>query len=168
MNARRGFAFGSYVVDPLRRLVWEGGELRPFKGKAFEILVYLLERRDRVVDKDELLKAVWPDTFVQENNLVRHISTLRRALGQRADQHDYILTVQGRGYQFVGEVTELDAFPSGLAALGAPDRDAGAEATEAPVRPETTGFQWGRLRLAAIGVVLAVVAGATVTMAARG
>src|SRR5262245_49301348 len=94
---RPGFAFGSYVVDPVRRLVWEDGKLLPVTGKAFELLVFLLEHRDRVVEKDELLKAIWPDTFVQENNLVRHISTLRKALGQRADQHDCIVTVQSRG-----------------------------------------------------------------------
>src|ERR1044071_4852773 len=102
---QRGYSFGPYLIDAVRRLVWMDGRLLLVTGKAFEILLFLVEHRDRVVEKDELLKAVWPDTFVQENNLVRHVSTLRKALGQKADQHDCILTVQGRGYQFVAAVT---------------------------------------------------------------
>jgi DNA-binding winged helix-turn-helix (wHTH) protein len=57
---RRGFAFGLYVVDPVRRLVWYESKLLPVTGKAFELLVFLLDHRDRVVEKDELLKAIWP------------------------------------------------------------------------------------------------------------
>src|SRR5262245_5797635 len=112
--SHRGYAFGRYVIDAVRRLVWLDGKALQVTGKAFEILLFLVEHRDRVVEKDELLKAIWPDTFVQENNLVRHVSTLRRALGQKPDQHDCILTVQGRGYQFVAAVTELDVIPAGL------------------------------------------------------
>ena len=111
-TSRRGFAFASYIVDPVRRLVWQDRRLLPIEGKPFEILVFLVEHRDRIVEKDELLKSVWPDTFVQENNLVRHISTLRKALGQRPDDHTCIVTVKGRGYQFVAEVRELDSLPA--------------------------------------------------------
>src|SRR5215831_2123039 len=118
---RRAFTFGPWIVDPVKRLVWSDGKPVPVTGKAFELLLYLLEHRDRVVEKEELLKAVWPDTFVQENNLVRHISTLRKALGQRADQHDCILTVQGRGYQFVADVAELDSLPAGVSTVTSPN-----------------------------------------------
>src|SRR5262245_43136301 len=159
---RRGFAFGSYIVDPVRRLVWYDGKLLPVTGKAFELLVFLLDHRDRVLEKDELLKAVWPGTFVQENNLVRHISTLRKALGQRADQHDCILTVQSRGYQFVAQVTELDSLPSDLPTTdgeqagfivpnGSGDLVTAAVTSEplAPPGPEASSFEVAPVVLAA-------------------
>ena len=110
-----GCTFGPYVLDFVRRLAWRDGKPLVLTGKSFEILALLIANRDRVVTKDELLKELWPDTFVQENNVVRHISTMRRALGQRPEQHDYVLTVQGRGYRFVAAVTELRELPPGLA-----------------------------------------------------
>jgi Tol biopolymer transport system component/DNA-binding winged helix-turn-helix (wHTH) protein len=117
-NARtvafRALAFGSYLFDPVRRLLWHEGRVVAITDKAFDLLATLLEHRDRVLQKDELLQRVWPGTFVQENNLVRHISMLRRALGQSPDQHDYIVTVPGVGYRFVAVVTELHRLPADL------------------------------------------------------
>jgi Tol biopolymer transport system component len=74
----------------------------------------LLEHRDRLVTKDELLDRVWPDTAVQENNLARQVSSLRRVLGQRADEADYVLTVPGHGYRFVANAQEIPDLPGGL------------------------------------------------------
>jgi len=138
----RGFAFGSYTVDSVRRLVWQDGKLLDLEGKPFEILVYLLQHHDRIIDKDELLKAVWPDTFVQENNLVRHISTLRKSLGQRPDDHSCIVTVKGRGYQCVADVIELTSLPGTLPTLAAPEEVADASRQSAAEAPEsqTTGI----------------------------
>jgi Tol biopolymer transport system component/DNA-binding winged helix-turn-helix (wHTH) protein len=149
-SVRRGFAFGSFIVDPLRRLVWQDGQLLDLEGKPFEILLYLLEHRDRIVDKDELLKAVWPDTFVQENNLVRHISRLRRSLGQRADDHTCIVTVKGRGYHCVADVTELTSLPGTLPTTAAgPDEvvnrmSEGAATAESPITavPSALKSEW--------------------------
>src|SRR5688572_17386284 len=72
--------------------------------KAFEILLYLVRRADQVVEKDEILEAVWPDTIVEENNLTQNISALRRALGEKHRENRFIATVPGRGYKFVAEV----------------------------------------------------------------
>src|SRR5689334_2389592 len=108
------YAFGAFLVDPVRRLLWRHGVVVPLSGKTFDLLLALLAHRDRVVDKDALLGLVWPDAVVQENNLVRHISSLRRALGQRLDQHDPIVTVSGRGYRFVAAVAELTELPKDL------------------------------------------------------
>ena len=83
-----GYAFGPFVVDPVKRRLWRDGRLVPITSKTFDVLVVLLEHRDHIVSKDELLNRVWPDTAVNENNLARQISSLRRALGQRPDQHD--------------------------------------------------------------------------------
>lgn len=103
------YAFGPFIVDPVKRTLSRQDRFVPITAKTFEVLVALLQRRDRIVSKDELLSLVWPDTAVQENNLVRQISSLRRALGQRADQHDYIVTIPGQGYRFVATVQRVPA-----------------------------------------------------------
>ena len=81
-NAR--YAFGPFVIDPVKRTLWRDDDAVPITAKTFDVLVVLLEHRERILSKDELLSLVWPNTAVQENNLVRQISSLRRALGQRA------------------------------------------------------------------------------------
>jgi Tol biopolymer transport system component/DNA-binding winged helix-turn-helix (wHTH) protein len=103
------YAFGPFIVDPVKRTLCRQDRFVPITAKTFEVLVVLLQHRDRVVSKDELLNLVWPDTAVQENNLVRQISSLRRVLGQRADQHDYIVTIPGQGYRFVATVRGVKA-----------------------------------------------------------
>jgi Tol biopolymer transport system component/DNA-binding winged helix-turn-helix (wHTH) protein len=107
----RTFAFGSFVADTVTRRLWNDGHPVPITAKTFEVLVVLLEHRDRLVTKDELLDRVWPDTAVQENNLARQVSSLRRALGQRPDQGDYILTVPGQGYRFVADAEDVPELP---------------------------------------------------------
>ena len=111
---RRWYRFGDYVVDAPKRLLWRDRILVPITSKAFEILLLLIQRRGRVVEKQELMEAVWPKTAVEENTLTRHISTLRKVLDERPDQHTYILTVPGHGYQFVAEVVELQDRPDYL------------------------------------------------------
>ena len=106
-SRHEGYAFGPFVVDPLRQSLWRDRRLVPITAKTLDLLLVLLEHRDRLVTKDELLTRVWPDTTVQENNLARQISSLRRALGQRPDQHDYVVTIPGQGYRFVANVREL-------------------------------------------------------------
>ena len=110
-SGRGGYAFGPFVVDPVKRRLWRDGALVPITSKTFDVLVVLLAARDHVVSKDELLNRVWPDTAVHENNLARQISSLRRALGQRPDQHDYVVTVPGHGYRFVASVKDLAQIP---------------------------------------------------------
>ena len=106
-----GYAFGPFVVDPVKRRLWREGRLVPITSKTFDVLVVLLEHRDHIVSKDELLNRVWPDTAVNENNLARQISSLRRALGQRPDQHDFVVTIPGHGYRFVAGVQDLPDVP---------------------------------------------------------
>ena len=99
--------FGPFVLDSLKRRLLKDGHPVAITVKTLDVLLVLLNNRHRVVGKDELMAAVWPNTAVQENNLVRQISSLRRALGQRLDQHDYIVTISGRGYQFVADVEDI-------------------------------------------------------------
>jgi Tol biopolymer transport system component/DNA-binding winged helix-turn-helix (wHTH) protein len=101
--------------NPAGGFLYRDGALVPLTLKSFEVLITLIERRDRVVKKDELIQHVWPDTFVEENNLARHISTIRKALGDHAQGSAYITTIAGRGYRFVApveEVSRASAFPN--------------------------------------------------------
>jgi len=99
------YEFGDFSVDAARRqLRGRGGEPVPLTTKAFETLLYLVGRAGTVLDKDELMGAVWPDAAVEENNLTQAISSIRRALGESRADRRYILTVPGRGYCFVADV----------------------------------------------------------------
>jgi TolB-like protein/DNA-binding winged helix-turn-helix (wHTH) protein/tetratricopeptide (TPR) repeat protein len=95
------YRFGEFELTPSERAFGRNGEPISVSPKAFEVLTYLVTNPGRVVTKDELLKAVWPDSFVEESNLTQHISWLRKAL---ADRSNYIVTVPGRGYQFTATV----------------------------------------------------------------
>jgi Tol biopolymer transport system component/DNA-binding winged helix-turn-helix (wHTH) protein len=110
----RGYSFGPFILDPVRRLLWSDGSLVSLTPRAFDILLLVLERRSQIVDKDQLLSAIWGDTVVEEATVVRHVSTLRKALHLRPDQHDVLVTIPGRGYRFVASVTTLDGIPATL------------------------------------------------------
>jgi len=101
------FEFHDFRLDPAKRLLFRSTEPVAIAPKAFELLLYLIEHRDRVVTKSELLTAVWPDTFVEEANLAQNVSVIRRALGEAPRDHRSILTLPGRGYRFAAEVREL-------------------------------------------------------------
>lgn len=112
------YAFGPFAVDSARRVVTRGGESVPVTARAFDVLVALLERAGETVDKEVLLRRVWPDTIVEEANLSQQIFTIRKLLGQDGDR-PYIVTVPRRGYQFVGRV-----MASGRSLPGMPAADA--------------------------------------------
>src|SRR5262249_54103401 len=80
------------------------GEIVPLKPKAFDTLLALVEHCGHVVEKDELMRRVWPDTVVEEGNLTFNVSSLRKALGDDPRRHQYIVTIPGEGYQFVAGV----------------------------------------------------------------
>jgi len=101
------YEFGPYRIDPARNLLLRGGEPIPLTSKAFATLLVLVEHYDRVISKDELMQKLWPDTFVEEANLTKHISMVRKALGETAQDHHYILTLPGRGYRFAETVRTL-------------------------------------------------------------
>src|SRR5438045_6033419 len=99
------FEFGPFRIDIAKRLLRRDGEVVPLTPKTFDLLLALIECRGEVVSKEELMKRVWPDSFVEDGNLTYNISVLRKALGERAGEHHYIVTVPGRGYQFVATVS---------------------------------------------------------------
>jgi TolB-like protein/DNA-binding winged helix-turn-helix (wHTH) protein len=100
------YTFGEFRLDPQKRMLRRGEEPIALTPKAFEVLVLLIQHSGEVVSKDELMKVVWPNSFVEESNLTQTVFMLRKALGETADQR-YILTIQGRGYRFAAEVKDL-------------------------------------------------------------
>jgi len=103
------YEFGDFRIDLLRRVLVlrVDGRPLPLTSRAFDTLLFLVEHPGELLDKSAIMAAVWPKIVVEENNLNQHISTLRRVLGDRTDEHRFIITVSGRGYRFVAPVTPL-------------------------------------------------------------
>jgi len=106
------YEFGSFRLDPLKRALLRGEEVVPLTPKAFATLLALVERRGEVVEKDALLSLIWPDTFITEATLTQNVFRLRKALGEGAGDHRFIVTVPGRGYSFVAEVHRIEPEPA--------------------------------------------------------
>lgn len=109
---RELYEFEGFVVDPYRRLLTRDGEPVPLPPKALATLVALLERHGQVVEKEELIQTVWPDTFITEATLTQNVFRLRKALGEEAGEHRFIVTIPGRGYSFVADVRRRAPAPS--------------------------------------------------------
>ncbi len=103
------YKFGPFHLDVGERLLLRQGKVVPLTQKAFETLLALVRQSGHLLEKDELMKAVWADTFVEESNLSQTIFLLRRALGQNDGNEKYIETVPRRGYRFIAPVTESRA-----------------------------------------------------------
>lgn len=117
MDRLKIFQFGEFQVDPASRSVTRGEETVALGRRAFEVLLYFVSNPGQVLSKQELLENVWPDAFVDENNLAQSISVLRKALGDRADASSYIVTLPGRGYQFTGTVHVVAADAGSTASI---------------------------------------------------
>jgi len=100
------YSFGPFELDPVQRLLLRRGKPVPLAPKAVETLLFLVEHSGRLVDKEELMKRVWPDTFVEEGNLTTNIHLLRKVLGKGSKGQEYIETIPRRGYRFTAEVKE--------------------------------------------------------------
>ena len=101
------YEFGPYQLDTTERLLLRDGERIALTPKAFEMLVVLVERRGRLVEKEELMKALWPDSFVEDTNLTNNVWALRKALGKNENGQRYIETIPKSGYRFTAAVREL-------------------------------------------------------------
>jgi DNA-binding winged helix-turn-helix (wHTH) protein len=96
----------SLLAGPGKRLLLRNGAAVPLAPKVLETLLALVENRDRVLSKDELLDQVWGGASVEEGGLTRNVSILRKTLGEKPDDHRFIVTVPGRGYRFVAAVND--------------------------------------------------------------
>src|SRR6185436_17202420 len=101
---RHFYEFGPFRIDTVNRLLLCNGEPVSVKAKAVETLLLLVQHSGEVVEKEELMKQLWPDSFVEEANLTQTIYMLRKALGEG----QYIETIPRRGYRFVAEVKDWE------------------------------------------------------------
>jgi DNA-binding winged helix-turn-helix (wHTH) protein/Tfp pilus assembly protein PilF len=101
------YEFASFRVDVAERQLWRDGEIVPLTSKAFDILLALVENSGQTLEKDELMQKVWANTFVEEGNLNRNISTLRKVLGDDSHQQRLIKTIPKQGYRFTADVREV-------------------------------------------------------------
>jgi len=167
----RFYEFGPFRIDKLNHTLLRDGKAVPLKPKVFDTLLLLVENRDRVLDKDELISCLWPDTVVEESNLSQNIYLLRKVLGEGANGDVYISTLPKRGYRFVATVNEISDetaavippviptetngyIPSGFS----PEQQAIAEKALVPSRFEKRSFSrnvsWVAIILCALGVSL--------------
>jgi TolB-like protein/DNA-binding winged helix-turn-helix (wHTH) protein/cytochrome c-type biogenesis protein CcmH/NrfG len=102
------YRFGEFLLDPWRHTLSRADSPIFLTPKAFDVLVYLVQNPNRLVSKEELLQAVWQDTFVEAGNLTQYISHLRKALGDNAEDARWIVTIARMGYQFAGDVAVSD------------------------------------------------------------
>ncbi|HXJ97075.1 MAG TPA: tetratricopeptide repeat protein [Terriglobia bacterium] len=105
-TGKRFYEFGPFRIDTGERLLFHQRTPIPLTPKAFDTLLALVENPGHILEKDELMKRVWPDTVVEENNLTQNISALRKALGKNSGENTYIETIPRRGYRFAAVVQE--------------------------------------------------------------
>jgi len=161
-SAPTAFVFEGFRLDLARRRLSDPeGRTLPLSARAFDVLAYLVEHRARMVSKDELLKAVWSRVVVEENNLNQAIYNIRKVLGDSREAPRFIVTVAGRGYQFIAE-TRADAGDA-LAAPTPPEPPPAAAIDLPPPlgpQPPAPPRRSRRWMLVAGGVTLAAVTGA--------
>ena len=104
----QSYEFGRFRLKPAERILLREGELVPLTPKVFDILITLVENRGQLVSKDDLMKRVWPSTYVEEGNLTQNVSLLRKALGETPGGVQFIETVPRRGYRFVADGSATD------------------------------------------------------------
>lgn len=111
MGARKQFRFASFLVDASRREVRRDGQEEHLRAKEFDLLVLLLENHDRLVEREELMRLLWPDAFVEDGTLTQAISQLRRMLDRDPEAVNGIRTVPRHGYRFVLPVDVVEPEP---------------------------------------------------------
>jgi Tol biopolymer transport system component/DNA-binding winged helix-turn-helix (wHTH) protein len=170
--AQHFYEFGPYRLETHERVLFRDGRPVPLTPKAFETLLVLVENGGRILDKEDLLKKVWPDTIVEEVSLAKKVSILRKVLGEDV-AHQYIETIPRRGYRFVAEVRESwreatpvhqpppvngvdsDAYPLDPISVTTP-QDAPQSISNSPPRFSNRGWQAGAILFGSLAVGLAV------------
>src|SRR5258707_13147387 len=111
-NSDGVYRFGQFALDARKRTLCRADSPVVLTAKAFDVLLFLAQHPNRLVTKEELLNAVWGDTFVEEGNLTQYISHLRKALGDASENARVIVTIARKGYQFTADVTVVEAAQS--------------------------------------------------------
>ena len=161
----RFFEFGSFKIDTVERVLLRNDQPVFLTQKVFDLLLLLVRNGGHIVEKEELMREVWPDTFVEEGNLTQNISVLRKALAD--DGHQYIQTVPRRGYRFVGRVNELFdetiVEEHAFAHLVVEEESHGAVTNPSAAPATLHSSRWKRSALAG-GIALAVTAAALLSI----
>src|SRR5678815_4068458 len=156
--------FSDFTIDIEQKVLLRAGKAIPMAPKVFETLLALVENHGRIVLKEELMKRLWPDTFVEESNLTFNIQQLRKALGDNARKPDYVETIPRRGYRFIASVeiapanqqpNETEPAPSTTDVLLAPQ-------VVVPARARVVAI------LTVIGIAVAIVGLVSWSLARRG
>lgn len=105
-ETRTIYSFDGFIVDPTRRVLLRGDEPIQLTAKTFDLLLALVESQGRELGKEELMQRVWPNQVVEDANLTVTMANLRKALGEKASDHRFIVTIPGKGYRFVAEMTD--------------------------------------------------------------
>src|SRR5438105_9471996 len=158
------YRFGRFSLDSRKRTLARADSPVPLTPKAFDVLLFLAQNPNRLVTKEELLQAVWGDTFVEEGNLAQYISHLRKALGDNPEDTRLIVTIARKGYQFTADVTVAEATDTAKqAAAQVPSANSLADTQPVLGSPAdewgSTGPKhwWNAAALAALTVILAAV-----------
>jgi DNA-binding winged helix-turn-helix (wHTH) protein/Tol biopolymer transport system component len=114
IKGKQLYKFGPFRIDPDQRVLLRENQPVPLQSKAFDVLLALVQNSEKVVLKDDLLKSVWPGTFVEESNLAQNIFVLRKLLGDEIGENRYIVTVPKRGYRFAEKVQIVGDEEEGL------------------------------------------------------
>ncbi|HKP46849.1 MAG TPA: winged helix-turn-helix domain-containing protein [Pyrinomonadaceae bacterium] len=166
-NSYRFYEFGPFRIDASERVLFRGNDLVPLTPKAFDLLLVLVRSEGHVVTKDDLMKSVWPDSFVEEANLSHNVYKLREALGESGNGEKFIQTLPRRGYRFIPKVVQVPSDTETLivqehsrAHIVIEEDDDGVEklSTAAPATDSGSRF----LKPAVIALVLVALIGAAV------
>lgn len=153
------YRFGDFVLNANTRVLSRDGATIPLTPRVLDTLLAFVGRPGETITKDELMSSIWPDSFVEEANLTQNVAVLRKALGENPRQHRFILTVPGKGYRFVPEVTVGDPPFESVSGIDPPHALAESLQYE-PIRvARRKGFSMGLLVLGAL--VLAMAAATT-------
>jgi TolB-like protein/DNA-binding winged helix-turn-helix (wHTH) protein len=143
------YEFGAFQLDPVKRLLRRlDGTPVPLTPRVFDTLLYMVEHHDSVMDKEQIMEAVWPDSIVEENNLAQAIWKLRQVFGETPGSHSYIVTVPGRGYRFVAEVNKRNG---NMVSRGPADSTTTPTSIQGPTEADPTADRHRLLRKARRG-----------------
>lgn len=157
------YEFGPFRLIPSERQLLRDNETVPLTPKSFDLLVVLVENSGHLVEKDELLKRIWPNSFVEEANLSVNMSALRRGLGEGPDDHQYVETVPRHGYRFVADVKER--WENGAKIIAAPANELALEraveletpaSASKPMAPTSSRVPVRRWSLGLAGLIIVV------------
>ena len=123
--------FHSFRLDVVNHCLWNGEDRVSLTPKAFDVLRYLVEHADRLVTQDEILEALWPETYVNPEVIKKYVLGIRKALGDRHDKPEFIETFPRRGYQFVASINEVSAGAPSDVGINAARKMVGREAAMA-------------------------------------